>query len=389
VVAASRRPTPAATVLSRPAARIAGTRRLASLVVAGCVAGLLFAAFPLLRLELGVSFVDSLPADTEVRRAPAAARQGFADGILSPTVVLIEGDAITSRREELARLGSLLKDQPGVAGVLGPGDVPIRESFDILLARNGDAARYLVVLSDEPLGAAAITSVNGLSARLPELLQDSQLTRATAGVGGDTATASYIVAQTERDLVRIAVAALLVNLAMLLLFLRAALASVCLLGTSLLSVAATLGVTSLVFDHVSPGQGLTFYVPFAAAVLLLAFGSDYNIFGVGHIWDEARHLPLSEAIVASMPGTARALTAAGLALGASFGLLAIVPLLPFRQLAFAMLLGILLDVFVVRLVLMPALLTALGPVSTWPNPRLRHHRGTHPQRSPPAPVLEG
>lgn len=368
-----------------PGSRIAGDRRLAAVVMAGCIAVLLLAALPLSRLELGVSFVDALPADTGVRRSSLAAQTGFADGILSPTVVLVEGDQVATRRGRLAALGDELAAQPGVAGVLGPGTLPFNEEFGILLSRDRNAARYLVVLGDEPLGAAAITSVDAITARLPEMLRNSGLggttTEVTAGVGGDTATASYIVDQTERDLLRIAIAALLVNLLMLLLFLRAAVASAYLLGASLLSVSAALGLTTLVFDHVSPGEGLTFYVPFAAAVLLLAFGSDYNIFGVGHVWDEARHRPLAGALAAAMPGTARALTTAGMALAASFGLLALVPLLPFRQLAFAMAVGIFLDVFVVRLLLMPALLTVVGPVSAWPSGRLRE--------GAPSPAAEG
>ncbi len=283
----------------------------------------------------------------------------------------MEGDGVTAQRRELAQLGDLLRRQPGVAGVLGPGNQPLRSEVGVLLARSGDAARYLVVLEDAPLGATAINNVDGLADRLPELLARSQLTDATAGLAGDTATVSSIVADTKRDLVRIAVTAISANLLMLLLFLRAVVATLYLLAASLLSVAASLGLTTLLFEHLTPGQGLTFYVPFAAAVLLLAFGSDYNIFGVGHVWDEARHRPLRDAIASAMPATTRAIAVAGMALAASFGLLAVVPLVPFRQLAFAMFVGILLDVFVVRFLLMPALLTVVGPVSAWPSRRLK------------------
>jgi RND superfamily putative drug exporter len=145
-----------------------------------------------------------------------------------------------------------------------------------------------------------------------------------------------------------------------------------LLAASVLSLAATLGMTTWVFDMVSPGAGLVFYVPFAAAVLLLAFGSDYNIFGVGHVWDEAGRRPLAEAIAVAMPQTTRPIAAAGLALAASFSMLALVPLGPFHQLAFAMGVGIALDVVVVRSVLMPALLIVLGSASAWPSRRLAH-----------------
>lgn len=352
-----------------PTARFAEHRGRAALVVAGCVALLGLSAAPLMQLGLGISFVGSLPAQNSVREAADAAQQGFSEGVLSPTVILLEGERVTERRAPLAKLGELLKQQPGVAGVIGPGDQPLKRSIGVLLARDGGAARLLLVLDDSPLGASAITTVDTLSDRLPDLLARSGLGDVRVGVAGDTATGAYVVAQTKSDLVRIAVAVLVANLLVLLLFLRAVVAAFYLLLVSLLSVAATLGITTFVFDLVSPGQGLTFYVPFAAAVMLLAFGSDYNIFGVGQVWDIARRLPLPQALTVAMPGTTRALVAAGLALAASFGLLAVVPLLPFRQLAFAMFLGILVDVFVVRLLLMPALLTLVGPVSAWPGKR--------------------
>ena len=81
-----------------PTARFAHDRKRAAIVAAACGGVLVLAALPLLRLELGVSFVGALPRDTEVRRASSAAQAGFADGILSPTVVLLEGPGITGAR---------------------------------------------------------------------------------------------------------------------------------------------------------------------------------------------------------------------------------------------------------------------------------------------------
>jgi RND superfamily putative drug exporter len=320
-----------------------------------------------------------------VRTAAISAEKGFATGILSPTVVLLESDGIGSRRYALKRLGTLLSHQPGVAGVLGPGSQPIPVQAGLLVKRDGNAARYLVVLDDDPLGASAVKTVDRLRSRLPDLLRTSGLGGVRAGLSGDSATASYVVHQTENDLRNIAFAAMLANLLMLVLFLRAVVASLVLLVCSLLSLGATLGITTAVFGALDPGEGLTFYVPFATAVLLLAFGSDYNIFTVGHVWDRARSTSLHAAVRDELPGIVRAVSSAGLALAASFGLLVLVPLLPFRQLAFAMTLGILLDVVVVRSLLLPALLTLLGPISAWPSRRLSRGRSVAPPRTPPAP----
>ncbi|MGA8209926.1 MAG: MMPL family transporter, partial [Nocardioidaceae bacterium] len=353
-------------------------RRLAVVVLVVCAGGLLLAAVPIARLQLGVSFVSALPQEAPVRAAAASAQAGFSPGILSPTVVLLEGDGVGRSSRELARLGDLIAEEPGIAGVLGPGSQPLPSRFGVLVARSGDAARYLVVLDDDPLSARAVETVDRLQDAMPVLMAQSGLSGVRVALAGDSATASFLVHQTERDLLRIALTAMAANLLMLLIFLRALVASVVLLVCSLLALSATVGITTLLFAWLDPGQGLTFYVPFATAVLLLAFGSDYNIFTVGHVWEAARSGSFRESLTSSLPVAIRAVTVAGLALAASFGLLVLVPLLPFRQLAFAMSLGILVDVLVVRTLLMPALLGLLGTSSAWPSRRLREDPTSRP-----------
>ena len=117
-------------------------------------------------------------------------------------------------------------------------------------------------------------------------------------------------------------------------------------------------------------QGLTFYAPFAAAVLLIALGSDYNVFAVGPIWQEAARRPLAEALAVAVPGSSRAITIAGLILAATFAMVAIIPLSTFRQIAFAMTVGLLLDTLIIRPILTPAVLTLLGPAAGWPGKRI-------------------
>ncbi len=361
---------------------IAGSRAVAAGVLATTAAGLALGAAPVAHLAIGSSFVSSVPGDSSVRRAAASAQEGFAAGILSPTTVLLEGAHLDRQRPALRRLGKALAGQPGVAGVLGPGSQPLPVVNNVLVSKDGGAARFLVILDSEPLGATAVADIDRLQDRMPALLAASGLSSTTFGLAGDSLTASFLVHQTESDLLRIAVAAVLANLLMLLLFLRAALTSLLLLGASVLSLSATLGITSALFEWTSPGQGLTFYVPFAAAVLLLAFGSDYNIFTVGHVWEAADGRTLRAAVRRAMPSSVGAVTTAGVALATSFGLLALVPLAPFYQLAFAVALGIALDVFVLRLLLVPALLTLLGPRAAWPSKRFGNPGMNHLPRNP-------
>ena len=347
------------------------TVRVVALVLgAACVVGLGYLATDATRLRLGVSFAATLPAGAEASAAGRAASEGFAPGIVAPTELLLRGQGVGSDRDRLARLGDELAGRPGVAGVVSPGELPDQAVRGALVSKDGNAARVLLVFDHDPLGATAIDDLDRLSADLPGLLQRAGLGGATVGLAGDTAVASELVAATDADLRRIGVAVLLVNLVLLMVFLRAVVAPVLLLACSVLALAASLGCLTLLFQDRLGHEGVAFYVPFAASVLLLSLGSDYNIYGVGHIWTRARHTSLRQAIAERMPETSGAITAAGVTLAASFAMLALVPLRQFRELAFVMGLGVLIDALLVRSVLVPALLTLLGRFSAWPR-RLR------------------
>ena len=353
--------------------RLVTERRTAAVAAAGCIVVLVLAALPLLSLRLGLGFIQSLPSDHRVAGAAAQAQQGFAAGILSPTELLLEGPDVGRRTAELARLGRALEDQPGIAGVLGPADVPdLPVDVDVLTTADGGAARFLIVYDSTPLGAQATEHLRELRSDLPSLLDRSGLSGVSGDFAGDTALSEGLVDATTDDLVRITVTALAVNLLMLLLFLRALVAPLYLLACSVLALCSALGLTTLVFQGLFDHDGLTFYVPFTAAVLLVSLGSDYNIFAVGHIWQLAEGRSLTDAMRIAIPQSTRAITAAGAALAASFGLLALVPLNAFRELGFAMAVGILLDVFVVRALLVPSLMTLVGRRSGWPSKRLAH-----------------
>ncbi len=360
--------TPWSRMLTRPA--------YALIVLVVCVGGLLWAAVPARHLSLGLSFIQSLPSGDPERIAADRAEAGFAKGILSPTEILVEGAGITGRKPQLAALEKSIARQSGIAAVVGPADVTIQQLAPLLSSKDGAAARYLLVLSDDPLGAKAVATMSRLQRDLPGLAVAAGLGGARVSVDGDTAITAAIVDQTVHDLSRVALAALAANLLFLMLYLRAPLAPLVLLGCSLLAIAATLGLTVWLFEDTLGHDGITFYVPFAAAVVLISLGSDYNIFGIGPAWKEAQGRPLREALAVTLPQSARAIRIAAFTLAASFGLLALIPLQPFRELAFALSVGILVDAFVVRSLLAPALLSVIGSASQWPGRRLVRRKAT-------------
>jgi putative drug exporter of the RND superfamily len=349
-----------------PLALIARHRSVALLVVVVVTAGLAAAALNIPRIELALTPIRSLPADSEPVRAAAAAEEGFAAGILSPTLVLVEGDGIRANRSGLVAVQRLLEARRGVAGVVGPGNVPEQAPSGIVVAGGADAVRYVVVFDHEPLGSAAIETLRALRADLPGVLEQAGLAGARASIGGNTAIAEETIDTILDDLLRIAVAVVVVVFLLLLLFLRSLVAPLYLLAASVLAVAATLGLTVLAVEALFGRTELTYYVPFMAAVLLVSLGSDYNIFLVGRIWQEARERPLEEAIAVAGPRAAHAIGVAALALALSFALLVLVPLDSFREFAVAMVIGVTIDAFVVRTFLVPALVRLFGRASGWP-----------------------
>jgi putative drug exporter of the RND superfamily len=352
--------------------RIASSRPVALPIALIAIGLLVFAALNVRSTALGLSLVRALPAGDQVRRADDAASRGFAPGIVSPTEVDVLAPGVAGRTAQLARLQALVAREPGVAAVVGAPEQPPPPAPRVMVSRDGGAARLAVVLDSDPLGAPAIDHLRKLRDHMPGLLRSAGLSPTTRVVyGGQTALADDTVARVLDDLARVAVVAVLVNFLLLALFMRALVAPLYLVASSILGLLATIGVSTLFFQSVLGQDDLTYYVPFAAAVLLVSLGSDYNVFVAGRIWEEARRMRLREAIAVAAPQAARAVTVAGLALAASFALLAIVPLRSFREFAFVMAVGVLIDTFIVRTLLVPALTSLFGERAWWPGRRVR------------------
>jgi RND superfamily putative drug exporter len=338
-----------------------------------CLAVLVGASLPLTGLRLSFSFTQALPTSDPVHQGATVVAGSYPAGTVAPTELLVEGHGLQKQHTQLSRLQTEVARQPGVAAVLGPENIPIPHEHGVVVAPDGRTARIVVVFNSDPLGAQAVDDLRALEAHGAGLAHDAGLSDATLAFAGNTAIASEVSRLTLQNLAVILAVAFGAELLILALYLGALIAPLYLLVCSALTVAAALGLTVLVFQGILGVGGLTFYAPFAAAVLLLALGSDYNVFGIGRIWDEARHRPLRDAIRAVLPRTTRAISTAGITLAGSFALLAVVPLVTFAELAFAMTVGLLIDTFIVRSVLTPSLLTLVGTASGWPGRRLRRH----------------
>jgi RND superfamily putative drug exporter len=340
-------------------ARLLSTRAVAAVTALVVVAGLGAATWQLKDLRLGLGL------DSGIARSADEADAAFGPGYRAPTELLIEGEGSTDP-DALRRVGEMLRARSDIDGVIGPGDPAAAVIEDAFVSADAGAARFLVLLEEVPTEHEAIGAIEDLQADVPQMLSAAGMPGARASFAGDTAIAQAAVDAIADELVRVGVVALAVNLLLLIIFLRAFGAPLYLLAANVLSVGATLGLAVLVFqDWLGQGQ-LVYYVPFAAAVLLLALGSDYNIYLMGHIWREARAHGLLEGVRRAIPIGSRPIAVAGVVLAGSFGLLALVPVEAMRQFAFVMGVGALLDAFIVRTLLVPSLVTVFGRFGYWP-----------------------
>jgi RND superfamily putative drug exporter len=151
-----------------------------------------------------------------------------------------------------------------------------------------------------------------------------------------------------------------------------------------LSYLASLGLAILIFQLIGTQPGVNFSLPFFLFVFIMALGEDYNILAIGRIREESQTWPIREAVRRAVLATGGTITAAGLVLAGTFGVLAVVTSGQIRQIGAGLALGILLDTFVVRTLLVPSAAVLLGRTNWWPSSLWR----TQPAEVAPTPTAD-
>ena len=332
-----------------------------AIVAISCLALLVAAAGGLRKLELGNPIISGLPSSADARQGYEVAGEALGPGVVGPTMLVLSEPGIGEHEQQLAALQAALGAREGVAEVIGPVLEPgASHPYGILVSKNGDAARYVLVLGADPDGAKAMAILASLEAEMPEMLEEAGLGGAEVAMTGDTSIAAELNSDTWSALARVAPAALLVLLILLWVLLRSRAAPLYLVGVSVLVAAAALGLTVYLFQGLLGYEELAFFVPVATAIVLLALGADYNVFLISRIWSEAERRDLRPAIRTAGSRAARAITVAGMILALSFAAVALIPIQAFRELAFAMFIGLLLDTLLARTLLIPALVSLFG-----------------------------
>ncbi|MGE5288684.1 MAG: MMPL family transporter [Micromonosporaceae bacterium] len=233
-----------------------------------------------------------------------------------------------------------------------------------------DGLAYLEgTLASAPDGQAAYNTVDLVRSRV------HAVQGADAKVGGGTAISLDGERTARHDRNIIIPVVLMVVLIILALLLRSMVAPVILIATVVLSFAAALGASSLLFTHVLGFAGADASFPLYVFVFLVALGIDYNIFLMTRVREESARIGTRRGAVAGLAATGGVITSAGAVLAGTFAMLGTLPMVMFAEIGFAVALGVLLDTIVVRSVLVTALTLDIGQWMWWPGRLARHEDG--------------
>jgi putative drug exporter of the RND superfamily len=316
----------------------------------------------ILTMDTGLTQTDAFRGEVESIEGQALLARSFPAGASATT------DVVVPRGVDEAAVSRAVADVPGVAQVR-PGPVPSGPQGTLLSA----------VLTPDPYSTQAydlIPTIRAAATRAggPDVL-----------VGGPTAIEYDVRRAAARDTRLIIPIALVVVFLILVGLLRALAAPLLLIATVILSFAASLGISLVIFDVVFGFAGVDPSFPLYAFIFLVALGIDYNIFLMARVREETLRHGTRHGMVRGLAVTGGVITSAGIVLAGTFSVLAILPLVFLTEIGFVIAFGVLLDTFVVRSVLVPALVLDIGPRVWWPS-RLAREDGHGDSGGPAAAV---
>jgi RND superfamily putative drug exporter len=309
-------------------------------IIALVVAGLLVLAAGNLSHHGTIGFGQGATRPTNSSEGTKVLNEHFPPGLGSPLIAIVPAG-------EAARVTAGMQNLDAVRLAL---PVPANEEFE--------SAAVVLVLAGDPYSGEAAEAVERIRERLHALSPRALL-------GGIPAENWDIELTNARDTRLIVPLVLLVVGAILAAVLWALAAPLYLIATVVLSFAGSLGLATFAFSHLG-SEGVAFDLTLLAFLFLVALGVDYNIFLMTRVREEARVHGTREGTLLALVATGGVVTGAGLILAGTFATLTLLPLEELIQIGATVAVGVLLDTFVVRALLIPAITYRLGERAWWP-----------------------
>jgi len=317
---------------------------------------LLIGAWNVTNMKESYDLIESFPEDLSSRIGYERLGESFTEGSLAPSTLLFVSKEKMGMEEMLVAIEKLEK-LPGVDSITAQGN-PSTE--------DGKSAKFSIIFKGNPYDKEALDAVKEVRANSDKILRDAELTETKLFVAGESAKNADIRNINKRDTIIImSIMTVLISI-MLGLQTRSIIAPVYMMGTILLSYAATLGLSIFLFDVFLGLDAISYRIPLYTFVFLIALGVDYSIMLIARIREEMKSMPFEDAVRRGVDRTGGVISSAGLVLAATFLVLATMPIYELKLFGFIMALGIIIDTFVVRPLLIPAILILLGKWSFWP-----------------------
>ena len=317
---------------------------------------LLIGAWNVTNMKESYDLIESFPEDLSSRVGYERLGESFSEGSLAPSTLLFVSDQELGMEETRLAIEKL-ENLPGINSISAQGN-PASE--------DGKSAKFSITFEGNPYDKEALDAVKELRVKSESILKESGLTGTELFVAGESAKNADIRDINKRDTVVIMSIMTVLIAIMLGLQTRSIVAPIYMMGTILLSYAATLGLSLFLFDIFLGLDSINYRIPLYTFVFLIALGVDYSIMLIARIREEMKSMPFEDAVRRGVDRTGGVISSAGLILAATFLVLATMPIYELKLFGFIMALGIIIDTFVVRPLLIPAILILLGKWSFWP-----------------------
>jgi RND superfamily putative drug exporter len=290
-------------------------------------------------------------------------------GPLNPNGATLTPAQLTALHDKLGP-PQLLPATPPSGTNISPLAYQLYRATALYISPDGQTVQFETGLkAGDPSTTAAMNAIPAVRAKAAAVA--GSIGAADYGVGGEAPAIYDISSISNSDLATVIPIAIVVIGILLALVMRSLVAPLYLIVSVGVSYLAALGLSVLLFVEIAGDGGLVFFLPFLMFVFLLALGEDYNILVMSRIREEAQRLPLKEAVSRALVATGTTVTSAGLVLGGTFSVFAIVGAqqgsTQFRDVGAGLALGVLMDTFLVRTLLVPSTVVLLGRWNWWPS----------------------